>query len=736
LRHLNKGRRNAPSCCRRTAGRGRTRRVRANFELDRKPIKAGRIERRPENDGAIASDSIRRVLIVAKLTERAVVLGILDLAPRRENLTRTSIPLGGCGLDNAATARRCPNRHDQRKKRWKDADYGAADHDLVCLANATGRIARQPKSRRKAARPARSTRCDSAIRLWFRNAMVPSGRLAHADLVASKHGSTRDLFTFGTTGYRQSVMELHTAGHHRGVVCAPHSAAVEAGHSVLVEGGNALEAMIAMAASVAVVYPHMNGIGGDGFWLIREPSGRLRALMAAGRAGSDARIDLYREAGYDAIPSRGPLAALTVPGAIAGWMLACEAAQLHGGHIPVDVLLGPAIRHAGEGVGASKGLADCVAAVASELKQVPGFAQTFLIDNKQPQRGDLIKQPALAATLDQLAHAGLDDFYRGDVAREIAADLERLSSPVTRSDLERTRATFDEPLSVTLAAGTVYNTPPPTQGLASLLILAIFDRLGINEAESFDHVHGLVEAAKRAFRLRDGYITDPDYLPHSPERYLTAPFLDAEAAAIDRRTAAPWTASPAESDTIWMGAADGSGLVVSYIQSLYWEFGSGMVLPRTGILMQNRGTSFSLARDARNRLEPGRLPPHTLNPALAVLHDGRVMAYGTMGGDAQPQMQAELFTRYVLYRQPLDQALDRPRWIAGRTWGSANASLMLEGRFDGHLIDRLSTAGHDVIPLSEPYAGIMGHAGAVVLHPNGMLEGAHDPRADGGAAGV
>jgi gamma-glutamyltranspeptidase/glutathione hydrolase len=185
-----------------------------------------------------------------------------------------------------------------------------------------------------------------------------------------------------------------------------------------------------------------------------------------------------------------------------------------------------------------------------------------------------------------------------------------------------------------------------------------------------------------------------------------------------------------------MGAADSSGLVVSYIQSLYWEFGSGCVLPATGVLMQNRGTSFSLDPQALNVLEPGRLPLHTLNPALAVLRDGRVIAYGSMGGDAQPQIQAELFTRHVYFRQPLEQALDRPRWVIGRTWGSPRGNVMVESRFDGSLLDRLNGAGHDIEVLAAPYAESMGHAGAVVLHPDGMLEAAHDPRADGGAAGV
>ena len=332
------------------------------------------------------------------------------------------------------------------------------------------------------------------------------------------------------------------------------------------------------------------------------------------------------------------------------------------------------------------------------------------------KQGDKLKQAALAATLDQLANAGLDDFYRGDVGREIAADLERIGSPVTREDLRRYHAAVKEPMSVKLDVGTVFNTPAPTQGLASLLILALYQRLRVTEAEGFDFAHGLVECTKRAFRVRDRYVTDPAQLPHPAARYLEAKFLDIEVQKIDRRKAAKWPAPAGDGDTIWMGAADARGLVVSYIQSLYWEFGSGCVLPATGVLMQNRGASFSLDPKAVNPLQPGRLPFHTLNPALAVLGDGRVMAYGTMGGDGQPQTQAMLFARHVIYRQPLDKALDAPRWLLGRTWGSTVTNLRMEQRFDGNLIDRLMSAGHDVDVLDAAYSDTMGHAGAVVLH--------------------
>ena len=576
-------------------------------------------------------------------------------------------------------------------------------------------------------------------------------------------------------------MNLHTAGHRRGVVAAPHHAAAEAGREILADGGNAIEAMVAMAASIAAVYPHMNHIGGDGFWLIREPRGRVRAIEACGPAGALARRELYRD--YETIPARGPLAALTVPGAIGGWAMATEAARAFGGKTPLDVLLGSAIRACREGYTVTRSQARLTREKFDELKDAPGFAAAFLIpplkkgrsvreanrvgigpppqpsplqgegerlsgeglhvvqgegegERIPPEEGATLHQLALGATLDQLANAGLDDFYRGDVAREIAVDLDRIGSPVTRADLESFQAKLRDPLQVSIEAGTLYNTPPPTQGLASLMILALFDRLRVKEAEGFDHVHGLVEATKRAFRIRDRAVTDYDRLDGPPKRFLDDAFLDAEAALIDRRRAARWPAPFGEGDTIWMGAADASGIVVSYIQSIYWEWGSGCVLPHTGVLMQNRGASFSLDPDALNPLQPGRRPFHTLNPAMALLDDGRAMAYGTMGGDGQPQSQAAVFTRHVTFRQPLDEALDRPRWLLGRTWGSDVTNLRLESRFPDALVDRLLSAGHEVDVLPEAYSDTMGHAGAVILHPNGTLEGGHDPRADGGAAGV
>ena len=195
---------------------------------------------------------------------------------------------------------------------------------------------------------------------------------------------------------------------------------------------------------------------------------------------------------------------------------------------------------------------------------------------------------------------------------------------------------------------------------------------------------------------------------------------------------APWPHVPKPGDTIWMGAADHSGRVVSFIQSTYWEYGSGVMANDSGIVWQNRGMSFSLDANHPNTLEPGKRPFHTLNPALAQLNDGRTMAYGTMGGEGQPQTQSAIFSRHVMFGTPLQEAITAPRWLLGRTWGDDTTSLKLENRFDERLIDRLISAGHDVEVLPD-FTSTMGHAGAVSVSSDGRYEGANDPRSDGAA---
>ncbi|MCY0385729.1 gamma-glutamyltransferase [Robbsia sp. Bb-Pol-6] len=535
-------------------------------------------------------------------------------------------------------------------------------------------------------------------------------------------------------------MSFHTLNPLRGthgMAVAPHSLAAQSALAVLRDGGNAVEAMIAAAATIATVYPHMNSIGGDGFWLISRPGAAPVGIEACGAAALGATIERYREQGLTTIPARGPMAANTVAGTISGWHAAQQwSRDTLGGRLPLSRLLADAIDYAAHGVPVTASQARCVAAKRTELEPVAGFADAFLDNGAAPSTGTRFVAPRLAATFEHLARAGLDDFYRGDLARSIAADLAALGSPVALADLERHQARQRTPLALAHSLGTVYNMPPPTQGLVSLLILGILDRIltpGMDPTGAA-YVHACVEATKLAFEVRDAHITDPLHMTLDTEATLSPHALDAMAARISMQRAAPWGAGRGPADTVWMGVIDGDGVAVSFIQSIYHEFGSGLVLPNSGINWQNRGCSFSLDPAARNPLMPGRLPFHTLNPALARFADGRTMVYGNMGGDGQPQSQSAVFSRIAHFGWNPQAAIAAPRWLLGRTWGQSSDSLKLESRFSPATVDALRALGHEVEILGD-FDEAMGHAGAIVHHPNGLFEAGADLRSDGAAAG-
>jgi len=516
---------------------------------------------------------------------------------------------------------------------------------------------------------------------------------------------------------------------------APHGAAAESALAVLREGGNAVEAMIAAAATIAVVYPHMNSIGGDGFWLIATPGAEPVGIEACGAAASAATLEAYRAGGLTQIPARGPWAACTVAGTVSGWALAHEYSRTTlRGRLPLSRLLADAIDHARAGVTVSRSQAAGVAAKCAELGQQPGFAATFLPDGQQPEAGARFSQPRLAAVFEQLVRCGLDDFYRGELARSMAADLQRLGSPVALIDLERHHARRRNPLVLAHSLGMLYNMPPPSQGLISLLILGMLDRRlqpGLDGLGA-PYVHLCVEATKLAFGIRDRHLTDPDYMRVDPSALLNGAALDVMAARINMEAAAPWGAAGAPGDTVWLGVVDGEGVAVSFIQSIYHEFGSGIVLAGSGICWQNRGCSFALDPLALNPLQPGRRPFHTLNPPLARLADGRLLVYGAMGGDGQPQFQSALFSRIAALGWGVRAAIDAPRWLLGRAWGESTDTLKLERRFPAATCDALRRLGHE-LELVKPYDELVGHAGAILRHPDGTLEAGSDPRSDGAA---
>lgn len=519
----------------------------------------------------------------------------------------------------------------------------------------------------------------------------------------------------------------------RGMAVAPHHLASQSALGVLREGGSAIEAMVAAAATVAVVYPHMNGLGGDGFWLIVPPQGEPIAVDASGAAGSLATLAAY--GGLPHIPHRGPRAALTVAGTVSGWDEALKISQeMTGRALPLARLLADAIDYAQNGTPVTASQAHATASKYDELHDVPGFAETWLVNGKPPQAGSRFCQPALALTLKRLVEDGLDSFYRGPLADTLARGMATLGMPVTRDDLAAHAARRTAPLKLQHRLGEIFNLAPPTQGLVSLAILGITDRLAMADADDAMTIHRIAESTKLAFGLRDAHITDPREMQTDAQSLLAPAALQELADRVDDARAAPWGNGKGSGDTVWMGVMDESGLAVSFIQSIYHEFGSGVVLPDTGIVWQNRGASFSLDPEHLLALAPGKQPFHTLNPAAARLSDGRVMIYGSMGGDGQPQTQATIFTRYAVQGVPLQESVNRPRWLLGRTWGQTSDSLKLEGRFTPETVTHLQALGHEV-EMFPDFSEAMGHAGAIVRHPDGLFEGAFDPRSNGTAAG-
>lgn len=527
---------------------------------------------------------------------------------------------------------------------------------------------------------------------------------------------------------------LNTPRSRRGMVTSPHHLASEAGLRVLREGGNAIEATLAMAASLPVVYPHMNSLGGDGFWLISKDGKPPIAIDACGAAAQAATVEFYKRKGLSTIPPRGPLAANTVAGTLSGWAEVIAIDKEMGGKLPLSRLVEDAVWSAENGFAVTATQEELTRTKFDELKDSSGFVETFCPNRKLPKEGQLMKLPALGKTLKRIGQHGPMDFYTGTLAKEIAADLKRCGSPVTFEDLTAQKAQRREALSVSVKDATLYNFPPPTQGLASLMILAIFERLKIEEAETFEYLHGIVEATKQAFMVRDRIVGDPALMKEQAEHYLTPDVLDELASRVSHKHALAWPVPANRGDTVWLGAIDRDGIAVSFIQSIYFEFGSGCVLENSGIIWQNRGSSFLLDGNGPRALKPGRKPFHTLNPAMALFNDGRRMVYGNMGGEGQPQSQSAVFSRYAMFGVGLQAAITAPRWLLGKTWGDSTVTLKLESRFDPLVVQAMRDAGHNVEML-EDFTSTMGHAGAVVRHADGMFEGATDPRSDGAAMG-
>ncbi len=534
----------------------------------------------------------------------------------------------------------------------------------------------------------------------------------------------------------------------KAMITTPHYLASQAGLKVLQEGGNAVEAAIAAASTIGVVYPHMNGVGGDNFWLVyNREKNELKALNSSGRSGEKASISFYKNQGYKKIPSRGALSANTVPGAVAGWEMAFQYSQAQmKGTYGWDQLLQPSIQYAKAGFPVTPSQEYWTNVNLdphdNEFRHLQRFSEFQRIFTKSSglvyRAGELMKQKDLALTLEGIAREGSTYLYQGELAKAISQDVQHHGGLLTYQDFQNHRSDWVDPISVRYRGYQAYNVPPNSQGFASLSILNIINHFDLSSIEegSANYYHLLTEATKRAFSDRDQYLTDPDFSPIPLDELLSVKRGMELANSIDftRVTNRQKQLDP-KGDTIWLGVVDQEGNAVSLIQSIYHEFGSGIIPEGTGIVLQNRGSFFSLDENHINSLQPKKRTYHTLNPAMLFKNDEPYLVYGTMGGEGQPQTQAALVTRILDYDFPIQAAIEAPRWLYGRTWGASSNSLKLEGRIDQEVVQDLQSRGHEVEVLDD-FTDVMGHAGAIKIdQKTGVKFGGADPRGDGAALG-
>ncbi|MET0745675.1 MAG: gamma-glutamyltransferase [Microvirga sp.] len=515
------------------------------------------------------------------------------------------------------------------------------------------------------------------------------------------------------------------------MVTSPHTLASEAGLAVLEEGGNAIEAAIATAAAIAVTYPHFCGLGGDAVWIVADREGRADTFLGIGQAAG-VLPDLA-----DTIPLRGPGSALTTACALDSWNTAFAYARDHwSGQRSFASLLDRAIALAEGGFPTTPSQVFWHDFRKAEIGGWPGFAGLFEPGGRAPAIGERFVQPALAGSLRAIARNGPRDFYEGELAARISEGLSRAGSPITADDLARTATRQEAPLRLDYRDVTLLAPPPPTQGVSTLSIMGTLRAFAMDQVSegSADFYHLCVEAVKQSF-LERHRIADPDASDQPTARWLSDAVLADQAAAIDPQAALPWPQPFRAGDTVYIGAADAAGRSASLLQSIFYDWGSGVVAGDTGILWQNRGGAFSLDPASVNVLAPGKRPFYTLNPGIA-LKDGRpCLLYGTQGADGQPQTLSVVLSRLIDHGLDPHEALARPRFLLGRTFSDNRDSLKIESDVSEAVRSALAARGHAIAPIP-PCNPLAGQAGVIAIAADGSMRGAHDPRSDGQALGV
>jgi gamma-glutamyltranspeptidase len=510
------------------------------------------------------------------------------------------------------------------------------------------------------------------------------------------------------------------------MVACPHALASSAGVDALRAGGSAVDAALAAASVLGVVYPHMCGIGGDAFWLIYDARQRnVSYLDGGGRAAKAATLE--RLQGHTEIPFRGLIpATLTTPGAVSSF------AEAHAryGRLPLARCLQDAIYLARDGFPVTARVANWIEQTAAEFD--PATAAIF------GTGGTRIRNPKLANTLEAIAGQGRAGFYEGEVAKGLA----KLGGFFTTEDLAAQRAQWGQPIKGSYRGVTIYETPPPTQGFTVLEMLNLVEPFEL-EKKAFqgpDHVHLLVQAKQVAYHDRDHRLADPRYAEVPVERLISKSYAEERRGLVDPKRALPWDKVPSQGslkgDTVYVAAVDAEGNAASLIFSLYGIFGSCITSAETGVVLQNRSAYFSLDPKHPNRLEPGKTPLHTLIASMAFRNEKLWAVLGCMGADGQPQIHLQAYVGMIDFGRNVQQAVADPRWLSGRfALGEARDTLHIEARYPAATIDELAKRGH---PLNRwgDWNELAGHAHGITIEPQTELRaGGFDPRSDGAALG-
>lgn len=513
----------------------------------------------------------------------------------------------------------------------------------------------------------------------------------------------------------------------KGMVCTSQPLAAQAGLDVLKKGGNAVDAAVAAAACMTVLEPTSNGVGSDAFALVWT-EGELHGLNASGKAPMGLTVDEVQRRGYSGMPKRGWIPVM-VPGAPSAW---AELSRRFG-RLPFGELLAPAIAYAREGYPVSPVISRLWDKAYREFSSTlrgeeyrPWF-ETFAPKGRAPAPGEVWSCPDLAATLKEIAATSSESVYRGRLAGAIDEFSRKTGGYIRKSDLEDYRCAWVNPIHINYRGYDVWELPPNGDGLIVLMALNILKGFSFTERDTAETIHRQLEALKLSFVDGAHYVTDPAAMKVTAEELLSEAYAEKRRALIGHDAIFPEHGDPRCGGTVYLCAADGEGNMVSYIQSNYLGFGSGIVIPGTGLSLQNRGYSFSLNPEDSNCLQPGKKAFHTIIPGFLTKDGAAVGPFGVMGGFMQPQGHVQVITNTLDFHMNPQEALDAPRW----QW-TGGKEIEVERGFPYALTEELVRRGHSVRVMPESIG--FGRGQIIWRDENGVLHGATEPRADGTVA--